>query len=96
MKSRVRSPGENPAQRACDIARTAALAYPTLTKGKEEDAKASFLQIQQDSLLKSLDKDMSIIKLRENEHHREMELSKMADEVTRLELVSRKPEKVSM
>ena len=30
------------------------------------------------------------IKLRENEHHREMELSKMADEVTRLELAQQK------
>ena len=79
LRSRVRAPGESPAQVAYDIARTAALAYPTLAKAKEEDAKASFLQIQQDSFLNSLDKDMSI-KLRENEHHREMELSKMADE----------------
>ena len=30
------------------------------------------------------------IKLRENEHHREMELSKMADKVTRLELAQQK------
>ena len=30
------------------------------------------------------------IKLRENEHHREMELSKMADEVTRLEVAQQK------
>ena len=30
------------------------------------------------------------IKLRENEHHREMELSKMADEVTQLELAQQK------
>ena len=28
--------------------------------------------------------------MRENEHHREMELSKMADEVTRLELAQQK------
>ena len=89
LRSRVRAPGESPAQLAYDIARTAALAYPTLAKAKEEDAKASFLQIQQDSFLNSLDKDMSI-KLRENEHHREMELSKMADEITQLELAQQK------
>ena len=89
LRSRVHAPGESPAQLAYDIARTAALAYPTLAKAKEEDAKASFLQIQQDSFLNSLDKDMSI-KLRENEHHREMELSKMVDEVTRLELAQQK------
>ena len=89
LRSRVRVPGESPAQLAYDIARTAALAYPTLAKAKEEDAKASFLQIQKDSFLNSLDKDMSI-KLRENEHHIEMELSKMADEVTRLELAQQK------
>ena len=33
------------------------------------------------------------IKLRENEHHREMELSKIADEVTRSELAQQKAEK---
>ena len=54
--------------------------------------KASFLQIQQDSFLNSLDKDMSI-KLRENDHHREMELSKIADEATRLELAQQKARK---
>ena len=89
LKSRVRAPMESPAQLAYDIARTAALAYPTLAKAKEEDAKAIFLQIQQDSFFNSLDKDMSI-KLGENEHHREMELSKMVDEVTRLELAQQK------
>ena len=36
------------------------------------------------------------IKLRENEQHREMELSKLADEVTRLELAQKKAEKVLM
>ena len=45
LRSRVRSPGGSPAQLAYDIARTAALAYPTLAKTKEEDVKASFLQI---------------------------------------------------
>ena len=95
LRSRVHAPGESPAQLAYDIARTAAFAYPTLANAKEEDAKANFLQIQQDSFLNSLDKDMSI-KLRENEHHREMELSKMADEVTQLELAQQKAEKVSM
>ena len=43
LRSRVRSPGESPAQLVYYIARTAALAYPTLAKAKEEDAKASFL-----------------------------------------------------
>ena len=43
LRSRVRAPGESPAQLAYGIARTAALAYPTLAKAKEEDAKASFL-----------------------------------------------------
>ena len=70
LRSRLRSPGEGPAQLAYDIARTAALAYPTLAKAKEENAKASFLQIQQDSFFNSLDKGMSV-KLRQNEHHRE-------------------------
>ena len=46
LRSRVCAPGESPSQLACDIARTAALAYPTLAKAKEEDAKASFLQSQ--------------------------------------------------
>ena len=46
-------------------------------------------KFKQDSFFNSLDKDMSI-KMRENEHHREMELSKMADEVTRLELAQQK------
>ena len=50
LRSRVHAPGESPAQLAHDIARTAALAHPTLVKAKEEDAKASFLQIQQESL----------------------------------------------
>ena len=56
LRSRVCSPRESPEELAYDIARTAALAYPSLAKAKEEDAKASFLQIQHDSFLNSLDK----------------------------------------
>ena len=89
LRSRVRLQGESPAQLAFDITRTASLAYPTLAKAKDPDAKASFLQIQQDSFLHALDKEMSV-KLRENEQHRTMELTKMADEVTRLELAQQK------
>ena len=43
LRLRVRAAGESPAQLAYDITRTAALAYPTLAKAKEEDAKASLL-----------------------------------------------------
>ena len=40
LRSRVHAPGESPVQLAYDIARTAALAYPTLVKAKEGDAKS--------------------------------------------------------
>ena len=61
-------------------------AYPELYGSKDEAAKKTHLQMLQDPFVGAMDEAMSQ-KLKTNPKHRELNLTKLAEELERLELI---------
>ena len=81
-----RKNGETPAQLAWRIEKLMAKAYPELCGSKDAAAKQTHLQMLQDTFIGAIDEEMSQ-RLKTNPKHRELNLTKLAEELERLELI---------
>ena len=81
-----RKNGETPAQLAWRIEKLMGKAYPELCDSKDAAAKKTHLQMLQDTFVGAIDEEMSQ-RLKTNPKHRELDLTKLAEELERLELI---------
>ena len=81
-----RKNGETPVQLAWRIEKLMGKAYPELCDSKDAAAKKTHLQMLQDTFVGAIDEEMSQ-RLKTNPKHRELDLTKLAEELKRLELI---------
>ena len=81
-----RKNGKTPAQLAWRIEKFMGKAYPELCGSKDEAAKKTHLQMLQDTFVGAIDETMSQ-KLKTNPKHHKFNLTKLAEELERLELI---------
>ena len=81
-----RKNGETPAQLAWRIEKLMGKAYPELCDSKDAAAKNTHLQMLQDTFVGAIDEEMRQ-RLKTNPKHRELDLTKLAEELERLEVI---------
>ena len=81
-----RKNGETPAQLAWRIEKLMGKGYPELCDSKDAAAKNTHLQMLQDTFVGAIDEEMSQ-RLKTKPKHRELDLTKFAEELERLELI---------
>jgi putative lipoic acid-binding regulatory protein len=77
---------ETPAQLAWRVEKVTRKAYPGLSEAKEESATQTYEQMLQDKFLEAIDEEMSK-KIKDNGNYRRMNITALAEELERLELI---------